>query len=589
MKFSFAKKLTLSYLFVVVVTLFFTGLYLNPRLKYSFQNQLEKSLASQATLMAHTVAPLLEHSNSALLAAWVGERAQLLGCRITLINPAGIVLEDSERTPEQLKTMDNHAARPEIQAAVNAGYGKSVRHSVTLNEDMLYVAFPVVSNKDGTTLIGILRVALPLTEVRSRVAGFQKDFLKTGLFGIGLALIVALISVRRVIRPLEDLMNRVRQMTATIGEGAADPDEFHQLAGTIDGLTTQIAGKVSELSREKSQLEAILTALLEGVIAVDHRSRILFLNPAAERLFGVQGKDIEGRRFVEALRHSMLTDVLSESLNQRKLITREISVHTPLERLLRVHARPVDYGDGASGVLAALYDVSEIRRLERVRQEFVANVSHELKTPLTSIKGFVETLLDGALDDPLHNRDFLETIQEQTHRLMRLIDDILDLSAIEARRVTYRFETVPVRDVIERLFNALEPQAKTQNIRLIMTLPADLPPARADREKLAQILLNLIDNAIKFNTPNGQVSVQANRLEDRTEISVSDTGPGIPADDLPRVFERFYRGDKSHSQTVPGTGLGLSIVKHLVEAHGGTVVVESQLGQGATFRFTLPH
>jgi two-component system phosphate regulon sensor histidine kinase PhoR len=466
MKLSFAKKLTLSYLFVVIVTLIFAGLYLSPRLEKGFQSQ-------------------MEHSR--------------------------------------------------------------------------------------------------------RVAGLQKDLLLTGAFGIALALSVAFLSVRRIIRPLEELMSRMRLVTeAGLGETTSDANEFRQLAGTIDGLASKIAGKVDELGREKSQLAAILDALLEGVIAADHRGRILFLNPAAERMFGVTQKSVEGRPFLEGLRHSTLTDVLMEGLQTHQHLTREITVHTPHERLLRVHARAVDYGNGTTGVLAALHDISDVRRLERIRQEFISNVSHELKTPLTSIKGFVETLLDGALEDPHNNRAFLETINEQANRLMRLIEDILDLSAIEARRVEYRFEAVTLRDIVDRIFAALMPQARAHHIELKLDLPETLPTVRADREKLAQILLNLLENAIKFNRSGGHVTLKARHADGRISLSVTDDGPGIAPEDLPRVFERFYRGDKSHSQVVPGTGLGLAIVKHLVEAHQGTVTVESLPDQGATFRFSLP-
>jgi len=586
MKFSFAKKLTLSYLFVVLLTLVFAGLYLTPRLKNGFLAQIENSLSGQAHLMAQTVVPLLSHASRPALSLWVKERAALLGCRITLVDQDGHVLSDSERTEDQVKVMDNHAMRPEIQAAVQTGFGEAMRHSDTLREDMLYVAAPIHDSKT-THLLGVLRVALPLTEVHMRIAGFQKDLLKTGAFGTLLAVIVALLTVRRINQPLEELMGRIRQVTEI--ETPPDTDEFRQLAGTIDGLAGKIADKVDELGREKTQLGAILSALLEGVIAIDHRSRILFLNPAAEQMFGVLQKDIQGRPFLEGLRHSALTEILTESLNTHQLVTREIILHTPDERVLRVHARPVDYGHGATGVLAALHDITEVRHLEGIRQEFFSNASHELKTPLTSIKGFVETLLEGALEDPEHNRAFLETIQEQTNRLMRLIEDILDLSAIEARRVPYRFESIDLKPVIDRLFAALEPQAKTQEVKLILELPKDVNPIRADREKLAQLLLNLIDNAIKFNRPGGKVMVQAkNSAPDKVEISVADTGMGIDERDLPRIFERFYRSDKSHSQTIPGTGLGLAIVKHVVDAHQGTLSVQSQIDTGTVFHVTFP-
>ena len=312
------------------------------------------------------------------------------------------------------------------------------------------------------------------------------------------------------------------------------------------------------------------------------------LNPAAKKLFGLQSGDISGRPFLEVLRHSLLNDVLAQTLNERRVVQKEITLHAPEERVVSVHALPVDYGQGQTGVLAALHDITELRKLENIRREFVANVSHELKTPLTSIKGYVETLLDGAINDPEHNQEFLKTIQEHTNNLSQLIDDILDLSAIEAQRVNYRFEAVSVKEVVDRIVKALDPMAKAKKVAVMIDKPDTLPKARADREKLAQIVINLIDNAIKFNKPGGEVRLHAEPNGTTLKVQVTDTGRGIPPEDLPRVFERFYRGDKSHSHEVPGTGLGLAIVKHLVEAHKGTITAQSTPGQGSTFQFTLP-
>ena len=353
-------------------------------------------------------------------------------------------------------------------------------------------------------------------------------------------------------------------------------------------LAQENAEPLRHLLEEKTFLEAILSALIESVIALDPQGRILFLNPAAENLFDVSSSKAKGRPFLEALRHSPLDDVIRQTLAEQKPQRQEITVHAPAEHTLSVHATPVNYGEGQTGVVAALHDISELRKLERVRQEFVANASHELKTPLTAIKGFVETLLDGALEDPKNNRQFLETIQEHSNNLMRLLEDLLDLSAIEAKRMEYRMEPVVVSEVAQRLVKGLSPMAKTKKVTVTIDLPETLPRVYADREKLAQILLNLLDNAIKFNKSGGQVRLTAGVKGTTLEIRVRDTGMGIAPEDLPRVFERFFRGDKSHSREIAGTGLGLAIVKHLVEAHQGTVSATSILEEGSTFSFTLP-
>lgn len=365
-------------------------------------------------------------------------------------------------------------------------------------------------------------------------------------------------------------------------------EELSRWSRTVNAMTRRANEQVEETQRERRQLSAILTALVEGVIAIDHEGKILLINPAAEKLFGVPEADIRGRPALEVLRHQALQGVLHETLRKNVPLTQEIFIHSPQERTLRAQTLPVSYGEGQTGVLAALYDITDIRRLETVRQEFVANVSHELKTPLTSIKGYVETLESGAIDDPKHNREFLSIIAEHTRHLALLIDDVLDLSAIEAKRMKFRYDAVSVHEVAERLIKGLAPMANTKKVTVKNNLTETLPKVRADRDKLAQIFMNLLDNAIKFNRNGGSVELSAKADKSHLTITVKDTGAGIAPEDLPRVFERFYRADKAHSHDVAGTGLGLAIVKHLIDAHQGTISVTSERGQGSSFAVTLP-
>ncbi len=568
MKLSFAKKLTASYLFVVAVTLLFTGVFLSHRLQRTFLSHLEQSLATEAKLIAQVIP-----SKKSELQGWIQTEGNQIACRITVIGPDGTVRADSERTAEEVRRMDNHAGRPEVRAALASGVGESMRHSATLDEDMMYVALPLSLGQ------GVIRLALPLTDVHQRIATFQKDLLKAGAAAVLVAFFVAWITMRKISRPLRDLL---------ASTGAQPQDELGHLARTYSEMAARIEEKVRDLSRERTQLGAILSTLVESIVAIDHQGKLLFLNPAARKLFGVPAGEIKGRPFLEVLRQSPLNAVLTQTLADHHAVKKEITLHAPEEHIVSIHALPVDYGEGQTGVLAALHDIAELRKLENLRREFVANVSHELKTPLTSIKGYVETLLEGAINDPKHNKAFLETIREHTNNLSRLIDDVLDLSAIEAERVMYRFEPIGVKEVVDRIVKAMEPMAKGKKVTIVTELPNGLPKVRADREKLAQVVMNLIDNAIKFNKAGGRVKISAETNGKELRLQVEDTGRGIPAEDLPRVFERFYRGDKSHSRQVPGTGLGLAIVKHLVEAHQGTVIAQSTPGQGSTFQFTLP-
>jgi two-component system phosphate regulon sensor histidine kinase PhoR len=587
MHFTFAKKLTLSYLFVVLVTLVLTGLLFTRRLRSDFISHLEQSLVSQAILTRADTMPAFEQKVGAYQSI-VQALARETGSRITLIRADGTVISDSEQDPGELAGMENHLMRPEVQAALNTGSGKAIRYSKTLQEDMLYVAVPAVSSGK---LNGVVRTALPLTEVNRRISTFQKDLLRAGAAAMIFALAIAVLSVRRVSRPLEkltDLAQRIGRGEYPAEQSVETPDEFGQLAKTLVEMSKRIQEKVQELNLERTQLAAILSALVESVIAVDHEGKILFLNPAAESLFRVSALQVKGRPMLEALRHSVLSDVIAKTLTGKKVVAEEITVHSPEEHILAVQALPVAYGEGRTGILVALNDITDLRKLERVRQEFVANVTHELKTPLTSIKGFTETLLDGALEDPSHNREFLTTIQEHATRLGFLIDDLLDLAAIEAKRMEYRFESVSVPDVVERILKGLAPMAKGGKIQIQNDLSPSLPKVRADRDKLAQVFINLIDNAIKFNKPNGLIKISAEAKGKNLVISVRDSGIGIPQTDLPRIFERFYRVDKARSREMGGTGLGLSIVKHLVEAHHGTVSVQSIVDQGSNFTVSLP-
>lgn len=591
MKPSFAKKLTLSYLFVVAVTLLITGAYLTRRLKANSLLTLEHSLGAQALLMRDLVVatrayPAGDHPYH-VLATQLGQE---MGCRVTVVLADGRVVGDSQRSLDDLAQMDNHAQRPEIQAALHAQTGEAVRYSRTLKEDMLYVAVPVVF-EDNAQPWGVIRVALPLTEVHRRLSAFRKDLYRAGAAALFIALGVAWVVARKTIRPLLVLSDTARE----IGQGRFprqvalhSRDEFGQLARAFSDMSGRIEEKVSELSRERTQLSAILAALVEGVVAVDHEGRVLFLNSAAETLFGVQSETVIGRPILEVLRHNPLQEIVRQTLHERKPVSHEVTLHSPQERILTIQSVPISYGQQHTGVLAALHDITALRKLEHVRQEFVANVSHELRTPLTAIKGYVETLLEGAIDDKKHNREFLKIIEDHAKHLSLLIEDVLDLSSIEAKRMAFHFDTVSLADVTKKLIKGLAPMAKAKDVEIINHLSEATSKVRADKDKLAQILMNLIDNAIKFNKSCGRVELRARLEHGVVHVSVQDTGAGIAAADLPRVFERFYRADKAHSHDIPGTGLGLAIVKHLVEAHQGTVSVESHVGQGSTFTFTLP-
>jgi len=373
-------------------------------------------------------------------------------------------------------------------------------------------------------------------------------------------------------------------------------DEIADLGRSLARMVEGLREKIATLESEREQVATILDAMVEGVIALDGRGRVLLMNPGARAILGLEGVDslggnrVDGRPLVEVARQTELLDFVeaSRSTPAGSHVRRELPLGPPLHRVLAAHAVAVDFPPEGRGTLLVLQDVTELRRLERVKTEFVANVSHELRTPLTCIRGYLETLLDGAVEDPALARRFLEVANTHADRLSRLVDDLLQLSNIETGRVTLVPTALELAEVAAGVLAIFEREAARKGVRLADAVPVALW-VKADRDRLAQILVNLVDNGVKFTPEGGRVTVSAAPgIGGRVEVRVADTGIGIPSTDLPRLAERFYRVDKTRSRELGGTGLGLAIVKHLVQAHGGELTVDSELGKGTTIGFTLP-
>jgi two-component system phosphate regulon sensor histidine kinase PhoR len=348
--------------------------------------------------------------------------------------------------------------------------------------------------------------------------------------------------------------------------------------------------RISELEGEQVKVSAILKSMAEGVIAVDGAKRILLVNPAAESIFDIQGSRFLNRGLIEMARNQSLERMMDEAIEKQTVVSGEIEIHHPSNKILMANAVGVPKDEGTVSGILVLYDITEIRKLERLRQEFVANVSHELKTPLTSIKGFIETLLAGALKDHERAEAFLKMMEEDTERLNRLIGDLLELSKLESKEAALKIRPVDLTGELKKLIATFEPRFRENKISVVDQISGNsIPKVLADPDRLKQVLINLIDNAIKFNRPNGQIIFSAQPQNGKITVSIEDTGLGIPKESVPRVFERFFCVDKARARGLGGTGLGLSIVKHIIEVHGGDVWCESQVGKGSKFSFTLPY
>jgi two-component system phosphate regulon sensor histidine kinase PhoR len=563
------------------------GLYVSRVLEAQAVERLEASLALQARLLREGFLPLVPAGPRApALQEAVRRAAAELGAQVTLIRADGTVLAESDR--EFVREIEGHAERPEVRTALAGGVGSAVRRSATVGRDFLYVAVPL--DAPGGP-VGVLRLARPTDEVYRARALVRRTVIAGALLAFGLALGVGLFVGRRVTGPVREMRAAARRMTDgdfDVTVPVLGADEIAALGGALNRMAVALREKIEGLGREQAKVRTILDAMVEGVVALDERGRILLLNPAARAMFSVEAAPADGRSFLEVIRQKALLDVVGQVRVTGGTAHRELELGPPVNRVVVAQVAPLGLAPGTTGVLLVLHDVTELRRLERVRSEFVANVSHELRTPLTCIKGYVEALLDGALEDAAHARRFLQIAGVHAERLERLVDDLLQLSNIESGRVTLAPVAVRLADVAGSVATIFERQAAARRQTIERAVPPELV-VRADRDRLVQILVNLVDNAVKFTPEGGQVRVAARRAPDgRVEVQVADTGVGIPSTDLPRITERFYRVDKTRSRELGGTGLGLAIVKHLVQAHGGELRIDSELGHGTTVTFTLP-
>ena len=413
----------------------------------------------------------------------------------------------------------------------------------------------------------------------------------TGL-GIGVALSISTFFSRRLIPPLQEMVGWAQKLSK--GQPVekirvVTEDELADMTAALNEMAQELQLKIQTLSGERTQLAAILSGMVEGVMILDRHGTILMINTALETMFQLIASDVVGRSSMEVLRHSSLIEFIKRTLERQTSQSKELLIRTPQERFFHVQASvaPTGHDQENCGVLV-FHDITGIKHLERVRRDFVANVSHELKTPLTAIKGYIEALLDGAKDDPKHSVEFLKILMRHTDRLNNIIADLLTLSQIESGQYRWKREPVTISDLIESVARMLRPLAEKKQQRLSTTVPKELPPVSGDPEKLTQALMNLVENAIKYTPEKGKITVEATQGEREIEITVTDTGLGISPKDLQPIFERFYRVDLARSRELGGTGLGLSIVKHIVESHGGTVRVQSQSGKGSRFTIHVP-
>jgi two-component system phosphate regulon sensor histidine kinase PhoR len=542
---------------------------------------IERSLRRRAALVAEEAAGLpLEVAHRRELQELALRAASAAGARVTLVAPDGVVVADSDVPLSRLPEVENHGDRAEIRAALAGREGRVSRQSRTVGRPLLYLALPGPRG-------GVVRLSTDLAEVERAVGELRRTLAVAGLLGMVAALALALGLSHLILRPLRRLGEAVAAIAAGQLERRAPGsrrDEMGRIAEGINRIAEDLRKRLDLATAERERLAAVLAGMAEGVLVLDAAGRTVLANPRLREFFGVRGK-VEGRLPLEVIRRAEVDEALREAGCEAPVV-HEIEGVGPHALTLRVHAIGFPAQGERLGTVAVFHDISELRRLESMRREFVANVSHELRTPLTAIRGYAETLAGGGVP-PERERAFLAVILRHAERLGALIEDLLQLSRIESRELELDLAPVDVAALAAGTLRDLEPRLAERRLSARVE-GAGAPPARADRRSLEQILLNLLDNAVKYTEPGGAITVRVESRGAQVRVEVEDTGIGIPRADLPRIFERFYRVDKARSRELGGTGLGLSIVKHLVQAQGGEVDVESELGRGTRVSFTLP-
>ncbi len=577
MKSRLFRKIFTVYALTIFVVISLDSLFVATQTRRDIAAQIKHELMMQGHVLLLMPREQIIHNIQRLSETWQA--------RLTVVDAAGQVLADSE---PDARNFDSHLDRPEIQEARVKGQGSAIRYSQTLRIDMMYVAFPV---RVGEKITGYIRLAKPLREVQTAISHFYQIVFRAAVIILASFLLLALFFIPRLISPLlriKDYTERVRGQETPGSLLISSHDEIQQLADNINLLVETYTENIRIVREEREKLAAVFASMTEGIVILNRENRIEMVNRGGGDILGNKYAEITGKTLMEAFRNVELQNALDACRTEDKPVSQEISLGDDNPLQLNVNIAPIKgLPEEESKTIMAFHDVTQLRKLERVRADFVANVTHEIKTPLTAILGFVQTLQEGAMEDKTQAARFLSIISANALRLNRLVEDLLTLSRLELGEAGLCLEKVDVRDAVLQAIAVIEGQAKAKGLAIRQDWPDDLPPILADADSLLQILLNVLDNAVKF-TPSGSIAVAISETNPYLTITIADSGIGIPRHELARLGERFYRVDKMRSRELGGTGLGLSIVKHLLKAHRGWMEVESQPGAGTTVKLLFP-
>jgi two-component system phosphate regulon sensor histidine kinase PhoR len=567
---------------LILLTMIGLGIYLSGFIRQIYLNELKAQLANEARLIGDVLLTYLgDSADSNTLDRAAKHWGGLVGARITIIATDGVVIGESQ---ENRLTMDNHLNRPEVIEALSHNQGSSIRYSTTAGYDMLYYATLI---KGDDQVAAILRLALPLQVVAARITGLQQTLAGITLLVAAIALLLTILIANQTTRPIRELTTASDRMASgdlNIHLVIPADDDIGHLSKALNRMATQLRSEVEALQTERGKLTAILQQMTDGLVMVDDQGIVQMINPAAEGMFGVAEEQAMGHSLAGALRQHQVIELWQHSQEREGVqsITFEV-----ISRRVYIQGIAVPLHQELSGSTLLLFqNLTRQRYLETVRQEFISNISHELRTPLAALKALTETLQEGALDDPPAARRFIQSMETEVDSLSQIVSELLELSRIESGRVPLNLMPTPAARIISPAVERLRLQAERAGLMITVNCPENLPFVLADPFRLEQVVVNLLHNAIKFTSSGGHIEVNARLASDAVIFSVQDTGIGIAEDDLPRIFERFFKADRARSGG--GTGLGLAISRHLVEAHRGKIWVESFEGKGSTFSFSIP-
>ena len=573
-------KITIPLIILVLLGMGFLGVYITSSARNTQINHLKLQLVNEAELVANisasSFADPAQQVNLNVVAQTIGAE---INTRITFIALDGTVLGDNDQTAA---SMENHATRPEVQAALAGNIGQDTRYSTTLREYMMYAAVPVLSQGQK---IGVARVALPLTTVESSVNSEVLTIITAVVIAAILFILIAALIARMITKPVRQITKAAVGITAgNLGQQIEirTNDEIGRLAHAFNEMSQNLKTTIAAIVDERSNLATVLTNLTDGVVMTDAEEKLLLTNPAAERLFNFKKENVNGHPLIEAVHDYEIDEIVKKCLSTTHEQTAQLETNG---RFIRVIAVPITTGRSYS-TLILFQDLTELRNLQTMRRELIGNISHDLRTPIAGIKAMVETLQDTAIDDKQVAWDFLTRINGEVDRLTQMVTELTELSHIETGKAELRRVPTNLNYLIEEVVGQMRPQAESKPVTITTDFNSNLPVIKVDKDRIRQTLTNLVHNAIKFNNPGGKVTITTTFHNESAIVSMSDTGIGISKEDLPHIFERFYKADKARSQG--GSGLGLAIAKHTIQAHGGNISVKSEEGKGTTITFDLP-